>query len=146
MATRFKGLSAFPITPADEAGQVDTQAFSALIERLDAAEVDSIGILGSTGIYMYLSRAERRRAIEAAATAVGCPAQIALRRSGDGHAFVTDGGHWILDAKMDRIPNANLLAERLCRIPGVVEHGLFIGMAQAAILAGSEGVRVVERP
>ncbi|QCM09419.1 dihydrodipicolinate synthase family protein [Agrobacterium tumefaciens] len=67
MATRFKGLSAFPMTPADEAGQVDTQAFSALIERLDAAGVDSVGILGSTGIYMYLSRAERRRAIEAAA-------------------------------------------------------------------------------
>ncbi|MGG2476324.1 dihydrodipicolinate synthase family protein, partial [Rhizobium sp. BR5] len=56
MATRFKGLSAFPITPADEAGRVDTQAFSALIERLDAAAVDSVGILGSTGIYMYLSR------------------------------------------------------------------------------------------
>ncbi len=67
MAKRFKGLSAFPITPADEAGQVDSQAFSALVERLDAAEVDSIGILGSTGTYMYLSRAERRRAIEAAA-------------------------------------------------------------------------------
>ena len=66
MAKQFKGLSAFPITPADEAGQVDTQAFSALVERLDAAEVDSIGILGSTGSYMYLSRAERRRAIEAA--------------------------------------------------------------------------------
>lgn len=49
MAKQFKGLSAFPITPADEAGQVDSQAFSALVERLDAAEVDSIGILGSTG-------------------------------------------------------------------------------------------------
>ncbi|TRB02387.1 MULTISPECIES: dihydrodipicolinate synthase family protein [Rhizobium/Agrobacterium group] len=67
MATRFKGLSAFPITPADEAGRVDTQAFSALIERLDVAAVDSVGILGSTGIYMYLTREERRRAIEAAA-------------------------------------------------------------------------------
>jgi 4-hydroxy-tetrahydrodipicolinate synthase len=67
VAMRFKGLSAFPITPADEAGRVDTQAFSALIERLDTAEVDSIGILGSTGIYMYLSREERRRTVEAAA-------------------------------------------------------------------------------
>ncbi|MDH7806293.1 MULTISPECIES: dihydrodipicolinate synthase family protein [unclassified Rhizobium] len=66
MAKQFKGLSAFPITPADEAGQVDSQAFSALVERLDAAEVDSIGILGSTGTYMYLSRAERRRAVEVA--------------------------------------------------------------------------------
>lgn len=45
---------------------MDSQAFSALVERLDAAEVDSIGILGSTGTYMYLSRAERRRAVEAA--------------------------------------------------------------------------------
>jgi ribose 5-phosphate isomerase A len=31
-------------------------------------------------------------------------------------------------------------------IPGVVEHGLFIGLAQAAILAGNAGVRIVERP
>ena len=67
MARRFKGLSAFPITPADEAGRVDVEAFCALIERLDAAAVDSVGILGSTGIYMYLTREERRRAIEAAA-------------------------------------------------------------------------------
>ncbi|KAJ33166.1 dihydrodipicolinate synthase, partial [Agrobacterium tumefaciens] len=67
MARRFKGLSAFPITPADEAGRVDVEAFSALIERLDVAAVDSVGILGSTGIYMYLTREERRRAIEAAA-------------------------------------------------------------------------------
>ncbi|UNZ51015.1 dihydrodipicolinate synthase family protein [Agrobacterium tumefaciens] len=67
MTRRFKGLSAFPITPADEAGRVDVEAFSALIERLDTAAVDSIGILGSTGIYMYLTREQRRRAIEAAA-------------------------------------------------------------------------------
>ncbi|MBN8933675.1 MAG: dihydrodipicolinate synthase family protein, partial [Rhizobium pusense] len=67
MARRFRGLSAFPITPADEAGRVDVEAFSALIERLDVAAVDSVGILGSTGIYMYLTREERRRAIEAAA-------------------------------------------------------------------------------
>lgn len=70
MARRFKGLSAFPITPADEAGRVDVEAFSALIERLDVAAVDSVGILGSTGIYMYLTREERRRAVEAAVECV----------------------------------------------------------------------------
>jgi ribose 5-phosphate isomerase A len=69
-----------------------------------------------------------------------------LRRSKDGHVFVTDGGHWILDARLGRIPDPKSLAVRLSGIPGVVEHGLFIGMAQAAILAGSNGVRVVERP
>lgn len=61
-----RGLSAYPITPADAGGQVDTPALRGLIRRLVDAKVDSIGLLGSTGSYMYLTRAERRRAIEAA--------------------------------------------------------------------------------
>ena len=87
-----------------------------------------------------------RRAVEAAAAAAGCPGPAQLRRDKNGHAFVTDGGHWILDAALNRIDDARMLAERLSSIPGVVEHGLFIGMAQAAILAGPAGIRVVERP
>jgi 4-hydroxy-tetrahydrodipicolinate synthase len=63
----FRGLSAFPITPADPHGRVDTDALVRLVQRLAAAEVDSIGLLGSTGTYAYLARAERRRAVEAAA-------------------------------------------------------------------------------
>jgi ribose 5-phosphate isomerase A len=90
--------------------------------------------------------AATRRAVEAAAAAAGCPGQALLRRDKNGHAFVTDSGHWILDAMLGRIGDARALAERLAPIPGVVEHGLFIGMAQAAILAGPAGVRVVERP
>lgn len=62
----LSGLSAFPITPADEAGRVDIVALRKLVGRLADAKVDSIGLLGSTGIYMYLSRDERRRTIEAA--------------------------------------------------------------------------------
>ncbi|MEZ0170705.1 dihydrodipicolinate synthase family protein [Microvirga sp. TS319] len=60
------GLSAFPITPADDTGRIDTAALRRLVGRLVAADVDSIGLLGSTGIYMYLTRDERRRAIDAA--------------------------------------------------------------------------------
>jgi ribose 5-phosphate isomerase A len=90
--------------------------------------------------------AATRRAIEAAVAAAGCPGPTTLRQDRDGHAFVTDGGHWILDAALNRIPDAERLAGRLSCIPGVVEHGLFIGMAQTAILAGPAGVRVVERP
>jgi 4-hydroxy-tetrahydrodipicolinate synthase len=67
----FHGLSAFPITPADEGGRVDARALTVLLGRLQAAGVDSVGLLGSTGIYAYLARSERRRAIEAAADAVG---------------------------------------------------------------------------
>ncbi|GJD52567.1 4-hydroxy-tetrahydrodipicolinate synthase [Methylobacterium crusticola] len=64
--TRLTGLSAFPITPCDPAGEVDVAALRVLLARLLAAGVDSIGLLGSTGSYPYLSRAERRRALEAA--------------------------------------------------------------------------------
>jgi ribose 5-phosphate isomerase A len=69
-----------------------------------------------------------------------------LRRAADGHAFVTDGGHWVLDAALERIAEPAALARRLAAIPGVVEHGLFIGMADTAIIAGPDGVRTVERP
>lgn len=65
----FRGLSAFPITPADPQGRVDMEGVQQLVHRLAVAEVDSICVLGSTGTYAYLNRAERRRAVEAAA---GC--------------------------------------------------------------------------
>ena len=65
------GLSAFPVTPADADGVVDVAALRRLVARLCAAGVDSIGLLGSTGSYPYLSRAERRRAIDAALAETG---------------------------------------------------------------------------
>ena len=89
--------------------------------------------------------AATRLAIEAAAEAAGCGGPALVRRSKDGHAFVTDEGHWILDASLERIPRPHLLAERLAVVPGVVEHGLFIGLAQVAVIAGPDGVRIVER-
>ncbi len=65
MAT-LTGLSAFPLTPADPDGAVDLSALRRLLRPLVEAQVDSIGLLGSTGSYPYLSRAERRRALDAA--------------------------------------------------------------------------------
>ena len=90
--------------------------------------------------------AATRRAVAAAVAAAGCVGPALLRRTRDGHAFVTDGGHWILDAALERIPDARSLADRLDGIAGVVEHGLFIGLAHTAMIAGPSGVRVVERP
>jgi ribose 5-phosphate isomerase A len=90
--------------------------------------------------------AATRRAVEAAAADVGSPGPAQLRRGRDGHAFVTDGGHWLLDAQLQRIVDPVLLARRLAAVPGVMEHGLFIGLAGTAILAGPAGVRLVERP
>ena len=89
--------------------------------------------------------AATQRAVEAACAAARAPGPARLRRGADGHAFVTDGGHWILDAALGRIPAPEVLAERLAAIAGVVEHGLFIGLAQTAVIAGPEGVRVIER-
>lgn len=67
----FTGLSAFSITPTDASGRVDTAALARLLERIAAAGADSIGLLGSTGGYAFLSREERQRALEAAIECVG---------------------------------------------------------------------------
>ncbi|WP_176083282.1 ribose-5-phosphate isomerase RpiA [Martelella sp. HB161492] len=84
-----------------------------------------------------------RLAIEKAATRLGLSGHMDLRRSGDG-AFMTDGGHYILDASFGRIPDAQALSDALHAIPGVVEHGLFINIATLAIVAGADGVRTLE--
>jgi ribose 5-phosphate isomerase A len=87
-----------------------------------------------------------QRAVEAAAADAGNAGPAPLRLERNGHAFVTDGGHWLLDAQLQRIADPRALASRLSAIPGVMEHGLFIGLAQTAIVAGPDGVRLIERP
>jgi ribose 5-phosphate isomerase A len=89
--------------------------------------------------------AATQRAMATAFRESGVSGQMAVRRTRDGHVFVTDGGHWIIDTHLGRIVDAPRLAGLLSAIPGVVEHGLFIGLASAAILAGAQGIRVVER-
>jgi ribose 5-phosphate isomerase A len=98
-----------------------------------------------------------RRAIEKAFAQCGVSGQMAVRKAKngvkdgakggaeDGHVFVTDGGHWIVDAQLGLIADPAHLATALSAIPGVVEHGLFIGLASSAVLAGGEGIRVIER-
>lgn len=90
--------------------------------------------------------AATRRAVEAATGLPRASTDLTLRRGKDGHAFVTDGGHFILDASLGRIPAPQSLADRLASVPGVVEHGLFIGLATTVILAGAAGIRVIDRP
>ena len=79
------------------------------------------------------------RAIEKAAGELGLEPVIALRSTG-GAAFVTDNGNRVLDASFGRIPDPEALAERLAGIPGIVEHGLFLGLADLALVASPEGV------
>jgi ribose 5-phosphate isomerase A len=65
-------------------------------------------------------------------------AQVSLRSYAYGNPYVTDEGHHILDCTFGEIPDAPALAEKLRCIPGVVEHGLFISMAEMALI-GNDG-------
>ncbi len=63
-------------------------------------------------------------------------------RQRDGHYFQTDGGHYILDVKVDRIDDPAGLEARLNAIPGVVETGLFVGRTDILIVGTPNGVEV----
>ncbi len=64
-----------------------------------------------------------------------------LRRAADGTPFVTDEGNHILDCRFDRIDDPHRLDQAVHAVPGVVEHGLFLGRAEVAFVAGPDGVR-----
>lgn len=86
-----------------------------------------------------------RRAVDKAIGAIQTSGPLPLRLAKDGHAFVTDGGHWIIDATLGRIEDPKAMAQALATVPGVMEHGLFIDIAQLAIIGGAGGVRFIER-
>jgi ribose 5-phosphate isomerase A len=111
----------------------------------DSKWVDTLGRFPLPIEVIPFGLAATRRAIGRAFAETGVSGEMLVRTSKDGHVFVTDGGHWIVDAHLARIQDARRLAELLSAIPGVVEHGLFIGLANTAILAGAQGIRVVDR-
>lgn len=87
-----------------------------------------------------------RRQIHATVDMLGLTEATSSWRMGTGEALLrTDGGHLILDLKCVVIPSAEELAAALDLIPGVVEHGLFIGFADVVIVGEETGVRIVER-
>jgi len=81
------------------------------------------------------------KAIERLNADLGNSCPLALR-GGENDPLKTDGGHWILDASFGRIANADTLSAGLLNIPGVVQHGLFLGMADTAIVATGDGVDI----
>lgn len=83
------------------------------------------------------------RAVAAVMKEAGAAGQPVLRQK-DGQPFVTDGGHYILDALFGRISAPKALALALAEIPGVVEHGLFLGICKRAYVAGSGGVETID--
>jgi ribose 5-phosphate isomerase A len=87
--------------------------------------------------------AATRRLIDEAAQACGIGGPIDLRKAPNGKVFVSDGGNYIVDCAFGAIPAPEELAARLNAIPGVVEHGLFLGLAKAVICVGPKGIEIL---
>ena len=81
--------------------------------------------------------------IERVARGLGLIGPLTMRDAEPGERFITDGGHYIVDCAFGAIDDPDALAARLSAIPGVVDHGLFIGLATAIFIAGAEGVRIL---
>lgn len=106
-----------------------------------------VSVLGAYPLPVEVVRfglAATRNMIEMLAGDAGCTGHIRLRTGQDGQPFVTDGGNYIFDCGFGRIEEPDALDEALKLIPGVVENGLFLGLADAAIIAGPGGIELLE--
>jgi ribose 5-phosphate isomerase A len=111
-----------------------------------ADESKLVGSLGAFALPVEVEPFGARstlRMISMVGREAGCEGDVRLRE-GAGGPFRTDGGHYIADCAFGSIPDPALLSDMLAMIPGVIEHGLFIDMADAAIIAGPGGLRVLE--
>jgi len=112
MMNLFRGLSAFPLTPTDAEGRVDTEALARFLERIHHAGADSIGLLGSTGGYAYLTREERKLAVQVAVECIGGKTPLVVGvgtlRTDDAQALARDaksaGADGLLLAPMSYVP------------------------------------------
>jgi len=68
-------------------------------------------------------------------------AKVQRRQSADGKPYITDEGHHILDCHFGQIPDPPALARTLSDIPGIVEHGLFIGLASVVLIAKGDQIQ-----
>ncbi|CAN7503040.1 dihydrodipicolinate synthase family protein [Neorhizobium tomejilense] len=110
--TLFHGLSAFPLTPTDTEGRVDAEALARFLERIHHAGADSIGLLGSTGGYAYLTKEERKRAVAVAVECIGGKTPLVVGvgalRTDDAQALARDakaaGADGLLLAPMSYVP------------------------------------------
>lgn len=111
---------------------------------------DSSKLVGKLGKFplpievVSFGLAATRSLIRVLAAEVGCEGDVVLRAAADGSTFKTDGGNLILDCSFGAIDDPDRLADALALVPGVVDHGLFLGLADMVIIAGPDGVTILE--
>ena len=84
--------------------------------------------------------------IAAVTKELGLREELKVREAEGGGFFQTDGGHYIVDCFYEQIPEPEDLSDCLAMLPGVVDSGLFIGIAERALIGGPDGVEVFEAP
>ena len=107
----------------------------------DSKKVATLGAFDLPVEVNMFSHGATAAAIADALAATGNQGAMNLRGGAD--PFITDGGHYIYDCALGAINDPEGLAQALLNVPGVVEHGLFLGYATAAILAGTDGLEEV---
>ena len=122
-------------------------ASKAMVVIADASK--AVTVLGRFPLPVEVNRfglESTRRLVEREAARCGCTGALVLRETPGSGPFVTDGGHLILDCHFGAIGAPEDLAARLNAIPGVVEHGLFLGIARTIVSAGSDGITLLGDP
>ncbi|MEP6446253.1 MAG: ribose-5-phosphate isomerase RpiA [Hyphomicrobiales bacterium] len=117
---------------------------SMLVIADDSKVVDTLGAFPIPLEVVPFGLQATKDGLEAAFQAEGLSGELVLRER-DGKRVVTDSGNFIFDAKMGLIENPTSLVERLTSVPGLVEHGFFLNIAQAAVVSSPDGVKVLRR-
>ncbi|MEP1442631.1 MAG: ribose-5-phosphate isomerase RpiA [Hyphomicrobiales bacterium] len=110
----------------------------------DSKLVDTLGAFPIPLEVVPFGLQATKEGLEAAFQAEGLNGELVLRER-DGERVVTDSGNFIFDAKMGLIKNPASLVARLTNVPGLVEHGFFLDIAQAAVVSSNDGVKVLRR-
>ena len=110
-----------------------------------ADESKLVDCLGAFALPVEVDKFAHATTANAIKKIIGHRANVQLRtyenKDGKPAPFTSDGGNYIYDCALEQIEDAEKLADDLSRVVGVVEHGLFIGYATGAILAGKDGLQ-----
>jgi ribose 5-phosphate isomerase A len=117
-------------------------ASASLIEVIIADSSKQVAVLGKFPVPVEVIKFAEALVTKKIAT---LGATVKTRTDSSGEKFVTDEGNHILDCSFGKIPDPPALAGKLEKIPGVVEHGLFIGMASVVLIGKGDQVLELQR-